>query len=91
MRDEEDDRRGARKKIAEEILTLAIFITSVVIDDLLKIVLLATTTTLVFNMRTIISPVPSPAAINLDMLNKFCLHLYAQNSLFIGENCNVFF
>ena len=26
-----------------------------------------------------------------DMLNKFCFHLYAQNSLFIGENCNVFF
>ena len=27
----------------------------------------------------------------LDMLNKFCFHLYAQNSLFRGENCNVFF
>ena len=26
-----------------------------------------------------------------DMLNKFCFHLYAQNSLLIGENCNVFF
>ena len=26
-----------------------------------------------------------------DMLNKFCFHLYAQNSLFIGENCNAFF
>ena len=26
-----------------------------------------------------------------DMLNNFCFHLYAQNSLFIGENCNVFF
>ena len=26
-----------------------------------------------------------------DMLNKFCFHLYAQNSLFIGENCNDFF
>ena len=25
------------------------------------------------------------------MLNKFCFHLYAQKSLFIGENCNVFF
>ena len=25
-----------------------------------------------------------------DMLNKFCFHLYAQNSLFIGENCNGF-
>ena len=24
------------------------------------------------------------------MLNKFCFHLYAQNSLFIGENCNGF-
>ena len=22
----------------------------------------------------------------LDMLNKFCFHIYAQNSLFIGEN-----
>ena len=26
-----------------------------------------------------------------DMLNKFCFHLYAQKSLFIGENCNAFF
>ena len=26
-----------------------------------------------------------------DMLNKFCFHLYAQKSLFIAENCNVFF
>ena len=27
-----------------------------------------------------------------DMLIKFCFHLYAQNSLLIGENCNeVFF
>ena len=26
-----------------------------------------------------------------DMLNNFCFHLYAQNSLFIGENCNGFF
>ena len=25
-----------------------------------------------------------------DMLNKFCFHLYAQKSLFIGENCNGF-
>ena len=25
------------------------------------------------------------------MLNKFCFHLYAQKSLFIGENCNAFF
>ena len=23
-----------------------------------------------------------------DMLNNFCFHLYAQKSLFIGENCN---
>ena len=30
-------------------------------------------------------------SITLDMLNKFCFHLYAQNSLFIGENCNAFF
>ena len=26
-----------------------------------------------------------------DMLNNFCFHLYAQNSLFIGENCHAFF
>ena len=26
-----------------------------------------------------------------DMLNNFYFHLYAQKSLFIGENCNVFF
>ena len=26
-----------------------------------------------------------------DMLNNFCFHLYAQNSLFIAKNCNVFF
>ena len=25
------------------------------------------------------------------MLNKFCFHLYAQNSLIIAENCNAFF
>ena len=30
-------------------------------------------------------------SITLDMLNKFCFHLYAQNTLFIGENCNAFF
>jgi len=29
-------------------------------------------------------------SITLDMLNKFCFHLYAQKSLFIGENCNAF-
>ena len=26
-----------------------------------------------------------------DMLNKFCFHLYAQKSLFIGQNCSAFF
>ena len=26
-----------------------------------------------------------------DMLNNFCFHVYAQKSLFIGENGNVFF
>ena len=26
-------------------------------------------------------------SITLDMLNKFCFHLFAQKSLFIGENC----
>ena len=30
-------------------------------------------------------------SISLDMLNKFCFHVYAQNSLFIGENCNGIF
>ena len=30
-------------------------------------------------------------SLTLDMLNKFCFHLYAQNSLFIAENCNAFF
>ena len=24
------------------------------------------------------------------MMNEFCFYLYAQNSLFIGENCNAF-
>ena len=26
-----------------------------------------------------------------DMLNNFCFHVYAEKSLFIGENYNVFF
>ena len=26
-----------------------------------------------------------------DILNNFCFHVYAQKSLFIGENCNGFF
>ena len=30
-------------------------------------------------------------SITLDMLNKFCFHLYAQKSLFIAEKCNGFF
>ena len=30
-------------------------------------------------------------SITLDMLNKFCFHLYAENSLFIAENCNACF
>ena len=30
-------------------------------------------------------------SLTLDMLNKFCFHLHAQKSLFIAENCNVFF
>ena len=30
-------------------------------------------------------------SITLDMLNKFCFHLYSQKSLLIAENCNVFF
>ena len=29
-------------------------------------------------------------SITLDMLNNFCFHLYAENSLFIAENCNAF-
>ena len=28
--------------------------------------------------------------LTLDMLNNFCFHLYAEKSLFIGENCNTF-
>ena len=30
-------------------------------------------------------------SLSLDMLNKFCFHVYAQKSLFIAENCNGFF
>ena len=30
-------------------------------------------------------------SITLDMLNKFGFHVYAHKSLFIAENCNVFF
>ena len=30
-------------------------------------------------------------SLSLDMLNNFCFHVYAQMSLFIGENGNVFF
>ena len=30
-------------------------------------------------------------SLTLDMLNNFCFHLYAQKSLFIGENVNAFF
>ena len=30
-------------------------------------------------------------SLSLDMLNNFYFHVYAQNSLFIGENVNVFF
>ena len=30
-------------------------------------------------------------SITLDMLNRFCFHLYAENSLFIAEKCNAFF
>ena len=30
-------------------------------------------------------------SITLDMLNMFCFHLYAQKSLFVAGNCNVFF
>ena len=30
-------------------------------------------------------------SITLDMLNKFCFHVHAQKSLFIGENANVGF
>ena len=26
-----------------------------------------------------------------DMLNNFCFHVYAQKSLFVGENGNAFF
>ena len=30
-------------------------------------------------------------SLTLDMLNNFCFHVYAQKSLFIGENVNDFF
>ena len=30
-------------------------------------------------------------SITLDKLNKFCFHLYAENSVFIAENSNAFF
>ena len=30
-------------------------------------------------------------SLTLDMLNNFCFHVYAQKSLFIGENDNVYF
>ena len=30
-------------------------------------------------------------ALTLDMLNNFCFHVYAQKSLFIGENDNEYF
>ena len=30
-------------------------------------------------------------SLSLDMLNKFCFHVYAEKSLFIAENCNGFF
>ena len=30
-------------------------------------------------------------SLTLDMLNNFCFHVYAQKSLFIGENVNEFF
>ena len=30
-------------------------------------------------------------SLTLDMLNKFCFHVYAQNSMIIGENGNDFF
>ena len=30
-------------------------------------------------------------SLTLDMLNNFCFHVYDHNSLFIGENDNVYF
>ena len=30
-------------------------------------------------------------SLSLDMLNKFCFHVWAQKSLFVAENCNAFF
>ena len=30
-------------------------------------------------------------SLSLDMLNNFCFHVYAQKSLFIGEDGNAFF
>ena len=34
---------------------------------------------------------PLSHSITFDMLNNFYFHIYAQNSLFIAENCNGFF
>ena len=36
-------------------------------------------------------PLSLSHSLTLDMLNEFCFHVYAQNSLIIGENGNVFF
>ena len=30
-------------------------------------------------------------SLTLDMLNNFCFHVYAQKSVFIGQNVNAFF
>ena len=30
-------------------------------------------------------------SLTLDILNNFCFHVYAQKSVFIGQNVNVFF
>ena len=40
---------------------------------------------------SLLSQLSPSHSITLDMLNKFCFHLYAENSLFIAENCNGFF
>ena len=43
------------------------------------------------SLLSLLSQLSISHSITLNMLNKFCFHLYAENSLFIVENCNAFF
>ena len=40
---------------------------------------------------SLLSQLSPSHSLTLDMRNKFCLHVHAQKSLFIAENCNAFF